>query len=181
MSEKNRCEICNRNFKDEEGFDMHNSAKHPKPAKKEKSIKLNPKKIKNWGIFIVVSLVIIFGLYFMLSGAKTLPPTDMQGHVESSPLSHVSKDQMSIPVQKHMLEHVDGQQGVRGGVIINYNCDDYNCEEGLIENLESFGYEFDYVYVTPFKNMGAKIALTRLNRIETLDSYDEGIIRNFIF
>ena len=157
---------------------MHNSAKHPKPEKK--SIKLNYKKIRNWGVLIVVLALVIFGFYFMFSGVKTLPPTDMQGHVEANPPSHILREPMSIPIQKHMLEHVDGQQGVRGGVIINYNCEDYNCEEGLIENLEQFGYEFNYVYVAPFKNMDAKIALTKLNRIEVLEEYNEGEIRNFI-
>ena len=178
MAEKARCEICNRNFKDKEGLEMHNSAKHSKPEKK--SIKINYKKIRNYGIFIVISALVVIGFYFMFSSAKTLPPTDMQGHVESSPPSHILKEPMSIPIQKHMLEHVDGEQGARGGAIINYNCKDYNCEEGLIENLEQFGYEFNYVYVAPFKNMNAKIALTKLNRIEVLEVYDEERIRNFI-
>ena len=178
MAEKFKCESCNRNFKDKEGLDMHNSVKHPKPERK--SIKLNYKKIRNWGVLIVVSALVIFGFYFMFSGVKTLPPTDMQGHVEASPFSHILREPMSIPIQKHMLEHVDGQQGVRGGVIINYDCKNYNCEAGLIENLEQFGYEFDYVYVAPFKNMGAKIALTKFNRIEVLEEYDENKIRSFI-
>ena len=178
MTEGHKCETCNRNFKDEEGLHMHNSAKHPKPEKKPS--KLNPKKIRNWGIFIAISALVIFGIYFTFSNAEILPPTDMQGHVEANPPSHILKEPMSIPVQKHMLEHVDGQQGVRGGVIINYNCKDYNCEEGLIENLEQFGYEFNYVYVAPFKNMDAKIALTKFNRIEILEDYDEEKIRNFI-
>ena len=40
---------------------------------------------------------------------------------------------MPIAIQKHMLEHADGKEGGRGGVIINYNCEDFNCEDGLIE------------------------------------------------
>lgn len=178
MAEKYKCEICDRIFKNKEGLNMHNSAKHSKPEKK--TSKINHKKIRNWGIFVVISVLIIIGFYFMFSGVKTLPPTDMQGHVESSPSSHVLKEPMPISIQKHMLEHVDGQQGARGGVIINYNCNDYSCEEKLIENLESFGYEFDYVYVAPFKNMDAKIALTKLNRIEILENYDEERINDFI-
>ena len=178
MAEEHKCEICNRNFKNEEGLHMHNSAKHPKPEKK--SLKINTKKIRNWGIFVVILALVIIGFYFTFSNVKILPPTDMQGHIESVPPSHVLKEPMSVPLQKHMLEHVDGQQGARGGVIINYNCDQYNCEEGLIENLEQFGNEFNYVYVAPFKNMDAKIALTKLNRIEVLEEYNEGEIRNFI-
>ena len=180
MAEKHKCEACNRNFKDKEGLDMHNSAKHSKPESEKKSLKINSKKIKNWGILIFIFGLIVFGIFWSFSSVKTLPPTDMQVHVEVNPPSHVLREPMSIPIQKHMLEHVDGQQGVRGGVIINYNCKDYNCEAGLIENLERFGYEFDYVYVAPFKNMDAKIALTKLNRIEILEDYDEEKINNFI-
>jgi len=178
MAEKVRCEICNRNFKDKDGLEMHNSAKHSKPEKK--SSKLNYKKIRNYGVLVLIIVLVIAGGIWLFSGAKTLPPTDMQGHVEASPLSHILKEPMSIPIQKHMLEHVDGRQGVRGGVILNYDCESYDCETGLIEKLEQFGYEFDYVYIAPFKNMDAKIALTKLNRIEVLENYDEEKIRNFI-
>lgn len=58
MAEKTRCEICNRNFKDKEGLDMHNSAKHPKPEKKLS--KINYKKIRNWSIFIIIIGLILF-------------------------------------------------------------------------------------------------------------------------
>ena len=179
MTEKPKCEICNRIFKDEESLKMHNSAKHSKPEKK--SSKINPKKIRNWGIFIAILALVIIGFYFMFSGVKTLPPTDMQGHVEENPVSHVLKEPMNILIQKHMLEHADGITGGKGGIIINYNCEDYPCEEDLIEKLESFaGFYPENVYVAPFKNMDAKIVLTKLNRIEVLENYDEERINNFI-
>ena len=105
----------------------------------------------------------------------------MQGHIEAIPPSHVLKEPMRIEIQKHMLEHVDGNQGTRGGIIINYDCVNYECDSGLIENLEAFAGEYDYVYVAPYSNMKVKIALTSLGRIETLDEFDEEVIRNFIF
>jgi len=78
-----------------------------------------------------------------------------------------------------MLEHADG--GDIPGIIINYNCKDYNCEGGLIENLESFAEVYPKnVYVAPFKNMATKIALTKLGRIEVLEEYDENRIHIFI-
>ncbi len=58
MAEKTKCEICDRNFKDKEGLDMHNSAKHPKPEKKPS--KINYKKIRNWSIFILIIGLILF-------------------------------------------------------------------------------------------------------------------------
>jgi len=176
-----KCDTCDdRIFKSEEALNMHNSAKHSQSMSKEKIGKTNYKKIRNWGISLIVLGLVIYGIFFIFSGAKTLPPTDMQGHVESSPPSHILKEPMSIPVQKHMLEHLDGVQGERGGVIINYDCENYDCESGLVENLENFASYYNYVYVAPFKNMAAKIALTQLNRIEVLEDYDEEKIHIFI-
>lgn len=177
MAEKVRCNICNKAFKSHEGLEMHVKAKHSKPEKKVS--KTNYKKIRNWTIFIIILGLLIWGVSSMFSGVKTLPPTTMQGHVESSPVSHIIRQPMSVPVQKHMLEHADGTGPP--GIIINYNCKDYNCESGLIENLESFGEKYPAnVYVAPFSNMDAKIVLTRLNRIEILEQYNEETIESFI-
>ncbi len=179
MEEKPRCEICDRNFKDAEGLDMHNAAKHPKTEKTEKK-KIPVKKIRNWGIGLIITVLVVWGISAMFSGGGlTLPPTDMQGHVEVSPDSHVLKEPMNILIQKHMLEHADGTGSP--GVVINYDCENYDCETGLIENLEAFADTYpENVYVAPFKNMAAKMALTKLNRIETLDEYDKNKIHIFI-
>jgi len=66
------------------------------------------------------------------------------------------------------------------GIIINYDCKNFECEQGLIEQLESFAIKYNNVYVAPFKNMPVKIALTKLGRIETLSEYDENKIETFI-
>ena len=181
MAKKHRCEACDRNFKDKEGLNMHNSAKHSTSEKKStgKTIKLNYKKIKNYGIFIAILVLVVGGFYFLFSSVKTLPPTDMQGHIEENPSSHILKEPMPILIQKHMLEHSDGT-GPQG-IIINYNCDDFNCEPGLIEKLEEFALTYPAnVYVAPFKDMDAKIVLTKQNGIDILDDYDEERINNFI-
>ena len=52
------CEICNRNFKDEEGLAQHNAAKH---SSTEEPKKLDTGKIKVWVIVIAV-LVVVVGL-----------------------------------------------------------------------------------------------------------------------
>ena len=124
--------------------------------------------------------MLALAVYFTASKVETLPPTDMDGHVEKNPESHILKDTMLTVIQKHMLEHADGIEGGKAGVIINYNCKDYECENGLIEKLEKFAVKYDYVYVAPFKGMNAKIALTKLNKIEILDNYDEDKINDFI-
>ena len=173
-----KCEICDRTFENEEGLASHNKAKHSKNIQKEK----NPfpfKKVRNWAIFILIVGGILFGIIWMFLSVKTLPPTDIQGHIEESPASHILKEPMPIAVQKHMLEHADGSGPP--GIIINYNCEDYLCEAGLIENLELFAEKYPAnVYVTPFKGMDAKIVITKLGKIEVLEGYDEARIRNFI-
>ena len=50
MAEKARCEICDRNFKDKEGLEMHNNAKHSSKKYEDKKKYINTKKIKNWVI-----------------------------------------------------------------------------------------------------------------------------------
>lgn len=178
MAEEIRCEICNKIFSNSEGLEMHNQAKHPENIPKEKK-PFPVKKIRNWIIFVLVFGLIILGIIFGISSIKTLPPTDINGHIESSPASHILKESMPLTIQKHMLEHSDGSGPP--GIVINYNCDDYECEEGLIENLESFAEKYPLnVYVAPFKNMDAKIALTKIGKIEILEEFDEGRIKNFI-
>ncbi len=173
---KTRCEICDRNFKNEESLAMHNSSKHSKQVIAKKT---SSKKIKGFAVLIVVLIFIIGGIYFF-SNIKRLPPTDLAGHIEVSPPSHVLKEPMELRIQKHMLEHIDGIEGARGGVVINYDCKNYFCEDDLILKLELFAEKYNYVYVAPFKNMKTQIALTKLNRIETLEEYDEEKINLFI-
>ncbi|MEX2017302.1 MAG: hypothetical protein WD876_02415 [Candidatus Pacearchaeota archaeon] len=172
-----KCEFCDRMFKDSEGLAAHNKAKHSERLPEEKK-PLPIRKIRNWSILIIILLGISALIYFPISNLKILPPTDMDGHIESNPSNHVLKETMPIAIQKHMLEHADGTG--RPGVIINYNCEDYDCETDLIENLETFTEVYDYVYVAPFKGMDAKIALTKLNKIEVLEEYNNKTIEKFI-
>lgn len=180
MAEKARCEDCDRTFKDLDGLRAHNTAKHGIEKKEEKDIKKSNFKIgKGWIIFILIILGLGVLIYWGLTSIETLPPTDFTGHVEESPQGHVLKEQMPIAIQKHMLEHSDGTGPP--GIIINYNCEDYDCSEDLIESLEKFAEEFPVnVYVTPFKGMDAKIALTKYRKIEILEEFDEDKIRRFI-
>ncbi len=186
MAEKTRCEICDRNFKDEDGLAMHNNAKHSmglnesNNLNKKEGISLQFKKIRNWCIALVIASLFVWGIIALIPNGGGLPPTDMDGHIESNPSSHVLKKPMRIEIQKHMLEHADGIEGGKGGVIVNYNCDDFICEENLIQNLEGFASQYNYVYVAPFKGMKSKIALTKLGKIQTFEEYDLELIKMFI-
>jgi len=62
MKTKTRCEVCNKDFKNKEGLDMHNSSKHSQSE--GKSLKINYKKIRNWGIFIIIIGLILFLIAF---------------------------------------------------------------------------------------------------------------------
>lgn len=177
MTAEIKCEICNRIFARAEDLAAHNQVKHF-GVKREEKIS-SSKKIKSWIIFILIFGFAIAGIFLLVSNIKTLPPTNIQGHVEESPMSHILKEPMPLTIQKHMLEHADGSGP--SGIVINYNCEDYECEEGLIENLEGFAEEYPAnVYVAPFKKMDAKIALTKSGKIEILGEYDEERIKNFI-
>ncbi len=72
-TEKFKCEKCGREFSSEEGLAMHDKAKHSERMKKETK-KLPFKKIRNWGIFIIVIGLIIFGVSSLILssiGSKT--------------------------------------------------------------------------------------------------------------
>lgn len=133
------------------------------------------------GIAGLVLVVIGLGFwgYRAVQGVKVYPPTDVSGHSEGVPPSHILTEPMSLGIHKHMLEHADGKGPP--GVIINYNCEDFDCEPDLIERLTAIVQEYpDRVYLAPFPGMDAKIALTRFGEQEILDSFDEQRIRAFI-
>ncbi|MEK6826681.1 MAG: hypothetical protein AABX08_00270 [Nanoarchaeota archaeon] len=65
MTEKTRCGICDRTFKDANGLLMHNSAKHPELVKKPKK-PLPVKKIRNWIICLAFISLIIWIVYALI-------------------------------------------------------------------------------------------------------------------
>ncbi len=93
MAEKERCEICDRTFKDLDGLTMHNKSKHPEKVPKEKK-PLPVKKIRNWGIFIVIVGLIVLGVYaFVQSGAPE--GKDFSLKIPLLGVSHVSVGSIS--------------------------------------------------------------------------------------
>jgi len=180
QNQKPECKFCLRKFGSEEGLKQHMSAKHSEKKEEEKAIikPASKKKIRNWIIFLAILAITIYGVS-SLGSSKNLPPSDQANHVEQNPPSHILKVPMQIKVQRHMLEHADGVGPP--GVIINYDCKNYECESDLIQKLESFATKYaEFVYVAPFKDMAAKIVLTRQGSLKTLDEYDEEKIDDFI-
>lgn len=118
-------------------------------------------------------------MWFM-SRTSNLPPTTDQGHIEVSPSAHIVTTPIPDNIQRHMLEHADGDDKNGPGIIIQYNCDDYECSPDLIGKLTNLVEEYPKnVYLGP-NNYDGKIILTKLGRREILDELDEQAIRDFI-
>ncbi len=67
------CEKCTKPFETAEALAMHNQAKHPESMPK-KSFSLKPqqkKKIRNWGIVVVMFGLFIWGIYALVAGSET--------------------------------------------------------------------------------------------------------------
>lgn len=130
-------------------------------------------------LLIVLGVIITVGaIVWYISNQPNLPPTDIQGHIEQGPPSHVSDREMPEPIQKHMLEHADGK-GIPG-IITQYNCKKYSCEKDLITKLKALVKKYpENVYLAP-GNYDGKIILTRFGKREILEKYDEKKIADFI-
>lgn len=136
-------------------------------------------KLRNWSVgFIVIGLITSGGHYWWIN-REVLPPTSSQGHIESSPPSHILDQPMGATVQMHMLEHADGNGPP--GVIINYNCNDFECESDLVGQLTDIANEYpEFVYLAPFPGMTEKLVITREGKVETSDSFDKESLVSFI-
>lgn len=144
---------------------------------KEK-VSVAPKKIGKYILYTLIVAGVIGGLGWLISLSPDLPPTSGQGHVESFPQSHISTSLMPDNIQRHMLEHADGNGPP--GIIIQYNCNDYECESDLVQKLATLVEEYPKnVYLAP-NNYDGKIILTKLGEREVLDKFDEQIILDFI-
>lgn len=139
------------------------------------------KKIKLWIFGVILPVVIIAGIIFLIAKAPPklkLPPITMQGHIEENPKAHILTDPMPEVIQKHMLEHADGNG--KPGIIIQYNCEKYACEPDLVTKLTELVKQYpDNVYLVP-SDYDGKIILTKLGEYKILENYDENAITSFI-
>lgn len=149
------------------------------PEKKSNTFNWKSLAIKIPLLLLVV--ILIGGVVWFLKTRPTqskLPPIDIAGHIEQNPPSHISDQEMPEPIQKHMLEHADGKG--KPGVIIQYNCEKYNCEKGLIDKLKQLVKKYsENVYLAP-GNYDGKIILTKLGKREIFSQFDEEKIEDFI-
>ena len=150
-----------------------------KEGRKEKLGNVN-RKIGKYALYTIVSVSVVGGIFLFVSVRPNLPPTTSQGHIESIPPTHIVTTPIQDTIQRHMLEHADGSDSNGSSIIIQYNCDDYDCEQDLVSKLTSLVEEYPRnVYLAP-NNYDGKIILTGIGRREILDDFDEQAIRDFI-
>jgi len=150
-----------------------------KGGRKEKLGNAKKKTVK-YTIYAVAGLGIIGGVMWFASSRPNLPTTASQGHAEGVPSAHIVTTPIPDNIQRHMIEHADGNDSNGSGIIIQYNCDDYDCEPDLIEKLTDLVLEYPRnVYLAP-NSYDGKIILTKLGRRKVLDEVDEQAIRDFI-
>lgn len=121
----------------------------------------------------------VWGFIWLSRNIPTFPPTNIEGHIEAVPESHILSEPMPENIQKHMLEHADGSGPP--GVIIHYNCVAFACEEDLVEKLKQFVDRYpENVYLAPGPRYDGKIILTKYRNREVLEEFDEERIEAFI-
>jgi len=129
----------------------------------------------------LVAFAVVFGAFILfISTQKELPPTAFSpAHSESLPPQQVNTQPIPRLIQEHVMER--GGNHLAGGMLVQYNCEQYDCEPDLVENLVEIveGYP-SQVYLAPYPGMDAKIALAAPGRLETLDTFDEQRIQSFI-
>jgi len=149
-----------------------------KAVQRKEKITEAPKRAGKWILYILIISVVVGGIGWLFSKAPKLPPISMENHIESSPPAHIVNQPIPENIQRHMLEHADG--GDSPGILIQYNCKDYECAPDLIDKLTALVNEYpENVYLAP-NNYDGLIVLTKLGKREILETLDEEAIRTFI-
>ncbi len=74
-----------------------------------------------------------------------------------------------------------GGSHLAGSMLVQYNCEDYDCEPDLETQLVAIVRNYPpQVYLAPYPRMDAMIALAAPGRLETLDDLDKDRIVQFI-
>jgi len=136
------------------------------------------RKLKIIGVLLAIVLVGIGGVLLFSDRTKLYPPISFAGqHAETWPAQRISTVPIPLLVQAHIIEHVPGGEP---GVLLEYNCTRFKCESDLVAKLTDIAKRYSYVYLAPYPQMGAKIALAALDRRLVLDRYDEAKIIAFL-
>ena len=131
---------------------------------------------------VVITGLVVGAVFFVISNSKILPPTSFgPAHSEQFPSRQINSSPIPRPIREHVMERGGGHH-LKGSMLIQYNCDRFECEPDMITRLrEIVSARPSNVYLAPFPAMDAKIALAAPGRLVTLDELDESRITRFIF
>ncbi len=177
--EKNE-QTAEQELRGKELYEFCKRQKQEKEKKDTRKKKLSEtlRRIGRYLLYVVIAIGIVGGLRWYITNRPSLPPTTMEGHIESSPENHISTNRIPDNIQRHMFEHADGKG--KPGIIIQYNCEKYSCEPDLVQKLTDLVKRYpDNVYLAP-NNYDGKIILTKLGKMKILESFDEKTINDFI-
>ncbi len=127
-----------------------------------------------------VVAAVIAGVVLLLGSRDILPPTGFgPNHSESLPSRQINTQPIPRLIQEHVMER--GGDHITGGMLVQYNCTDYECDPDLVERLTGIVQNYPrQVYLAPYPGMDAKIALAAPGRLVTLKTLDEEMIHQFI-
>lgn len=177
--EKNK-KLAEQKLSSKELYELRKRQKEEakKKDRRKETLAKAPKKIGKYSLYGLIGVAVIGGLGWFILTRPSLPPTSMEGHIEQSPPSHIVSQPIPENIQKHMLEHADGKGAP--SIIIQYNCDDFDCEPDLVQKLTELVKQYpENVYLAP-NNYDGKIILTKLGKREILENFDKQAIKNFI-
>ena len=153
MSEKVRCEICDRTFKDADGLSQHNAAKHIQD-KKPSHI---PKKLTNKVILILIVAIILGFIIWTIKGAIT-----ESNSCKTAPVTEInigSHQNLKLHIHSELKIIIDGEEqlipaniGVLSGILRPVHTHDASGEihmEGPCQRDFKVG-EFFQVWGRPF-------------------------------
>lgn len=177
--EKNK-KLAEQESKGKDLYEERKKQKEQNKKKERRGKKLSeaPKKLGRYIFYILIAALIVGLLAWIITSRPKLPPTSMQGHIEQSPPSHIVNTPIPDNIQRHMLEHADGEGDP--GIIIQYNCSDFDCAPDLVNKLTELVNDYpDNVYLGP-NNYDGKIILTKLDKRKVLEEFNEETIIKFI-
>ncbi len=95
MAERTKCEICNRNFKDEDGLAQHNTAKHHTQTQQKVSRTpfVNSFVISKKMVYVAIIILAFLGLFFFIftkSSGNTLLEVTSEDHILQGSNSRVT-------------------------------------------------------------------------------------------
>ena len=182
-----KCDICNRAFGSKEAFDMHNSAKHSNSVSEKKTSNINYKKIRNWGIFIILLGLIAWGVYALM----TIPNS-----YEDLPASEInigSHKNIALHIHSDLKILIDGQEteipaniGIESGIMRPLHTHDSSGEihiEGpyqrdftIGEFFEIWGMTFNSTCI--FENCTDKGELKMLVNGQENNEFNDHVLRD---